>query len=363
MSNLQRWQTIIPSSQTDIPGREIVSFGDPESEYNQANTANCVSPLCQPGVIEVSGDEAMSFLQNQLSNDLNQVDNSHSQLAAYCTAKGRVFSLFRVLRGESGYLLILPEERIEATLKRLRMFVLMSHVTLTDVSSAYLHIGLWGYGASQLLENMGLSGPEADNRVTQGNGLIVCRVPGLIPRFHLLVPTHQASAVWTTLATTAQPVGEPVWRNQDLLSGLPQIVNATSEAFVPQMINLHSLHGISFTKGCYPGQEVVARMHYLGTLKRRMYLAEVGGMLGEVVSEAVCEGMAPLPGDEVFQAGSNGQAVGKVVASAPVLQNRWNLLLVLQISSAGEGPLWLANHPERAITLKDLPYSVEVERS
>lgn len=167
----------------------------------------------------------------------------------------------------------------------------------------------------------------------------------------IVANTHDAIEAWKTLSIDSTPCSHAAWTYLDIHAGLPQIYEANVEAFVPQMLNLHNLDGISFQKGCYPGQEVVARMHFLGKLKRRMYLAHVNST------------ELPQVGAYIFTQGDESkEGVGKVVDSQANPDGGYDLLAVLQIASAEQGPLYLnsANGPEHS--LLDLPYTVTLER-
>ena len=312
----------------------------------QADPALC--DLSHLGLIAVVGADAPTFLQGQLTNDVRQVSAIHSQLAGYCTHQGRMLASFRLLRRGDTFYLLLPRTQVELVLKRLRMFVLRSQVVLTDASAEFAALGLSGDQAETLLaaaihKAMGpeAAGPEAAgpalaalpaevNGQAQVGDLTIIRPAGTPPRFLVLGPVPALTALWDRLAAAATPVNAEHWTLGDIQAGLPNIHPETREAFVPQMTNLQRVDGVSFTKGCYTGQEVVARMQYLGKLKRRLYL-------GEVTADR-----PPRPGDALFSPISeSAQTPGTVVEASPLAEGRWALSLVAEIAAVADGRLSL----------------------
>ena len=342
------WQEFLRKQGAQIDNDWVVKFESDTKPESQAGYQLCA--LTQLGCIEVKGEEAQQFLQNQLSNDISLVNEKSAQLAAYCSAKGRVISMFWIVKSGGAFLMLLPRDRLEATVKRLRMFVLMSKVEINDCSDNWHVIGVSGEQSLAALRNFDIDNIESPLAVAQVANLIAVRTPGDTPRFLLLLEDTQAQQTWQGLAQQAHCVAARNWINEDINAGIPQVYEATSEAFVPQMLNLHSLSAISFTKGCYPGQEVVARMKYLGKLKRRMYRAELSGMIGVAA------------GDEIMAEGTDS-AVGQVVDVAPLTDGKgYNLLAVLLVS-ASEQNLYLKEHNEYRLQIKDLPYEVELENT
>ncbi|HZR35073.1 MAG TPA: hypothetical protein VFA75_06825 [Nevskia sp.] len=308
-------------------GNGDFSFGDEAAEAAAALSGTVLSPLAHLGAIRASGADAESFLQNQLSNDVRQLAPDRVQLSSYNSPKGRVLDLFALRRDGEAILLETRRDTLPASLKRLRMFVLRSKTVLEEVGESLFALGAAGADAAALLQQAGLPLPAQDWQQIHGaDGLVVMRRPGA--RYSLHGPAPRLEALWPRLAAQARPVGTAAWRLLDVLAGLPAIRPETADHFVAQMLNLDQLGAISFTKGCYPGQEIVARMHYLGNLKRRMFLCR---------SEAV----AALPGTDVFAGGSES-AAGEVVHAAPHPDGGVALLAVLQLAQA-EAPLRLGS--------------------
>ncbi len=322
-------------------------FADTHEEARAAIAGDVVAALSDYAFIEASGPDAAAFLQAQLSNDVRALDAEQSQLSGYCNPKGRLLAAFRLLRIGDRYLLRLPAEILEPTLKRLRMFVLRSQVQLEDVSAQTAAIGVAGPAAeARLRETAGTLPAQVDGAV-HAAGAVLVRVAGAIPRFELYGPTEAIAPLWDALATAATPVGPAAWALLDIHAGLPTVRASTMEAFVPQMVNLEVIGGVSFKKGCYPGQEVVARMHYLGKPKRRMFLAHL--------AEAA---PPPRAGDELFRAGES-QSSGRIVDAQPAAEGGSDLLAVIQLGSLGGEPLHLRDSQGPALQLRELPYALE----
>ena len=298
------WKNLLVDAGAEMDGDTVSHFGNPVREAKAALGGTVFADLGFMGVIAVHGADAGSFLQSQLSNDIRDVDAGASQLSAFCTPKGRVLGLMRIFHCGDNYYLRLPLDSLDAVLARLRMYVLRADVTLEDATENFLRIGISGEHAPAHLAEAGLEVPESIDAVNRAGDSTLIRVPGIVPRFELYLTSLQAAeSVWETLNVHAAPVGEPVWRLLDIQAGIPNILAATAELFVPQMINLQLINGVSFKKGCYPGQEIVARMQYLGTLKRRMYL-------GHIERDELAS-----PGDSLYAATDPGQAAGRVVES------------------------------------------------
>jgi len=286
--------------------------------------------LSHLGLIAVRGEDAESFLQGQLTNDIRELSTTHTQLSSHCSPKGRMLASFRVLRLGDAIYVQLPRERLPDTLKRLRRYVLRAKVTLEDASDALVRIGIAGDCAEERLAGQGLGLPErAEDLVTSGE-VTVLRLPSPSPRFELIGPVDALAGLWEALSQDAGRGTADLWALHDIRGGIPTVYQETVDAFVPQMVNLQLIDGVSFTKGCYTGQEVVARMQYLGKLKRRMYWAEV-----ETASP-------PRPGDELHAPTSTSeQASGRVVDARASGPGCYELLAVVEIDAAEGGEVRL----------------------
>lgn len=221
--------------------------------------------LTHLGVIAATGDDAVHFLHNQLTNDVEHLAEDDARLVGYCSPKGRLLATMLMWRSGDRILLALPRELLPATLKRLQMFVLRAKVKLADVSEDIVLIG----GASRT--ELAAAPWQRKDR----DGGAWWRVPdaGELSRWMWAGPAAQAKPFWQQQATQLPAASAALWRWSEIIAGLPQVVEATKEQFVPQMINFELVGGVNFRKGCYPGQEIVARSQYLGKLKRRALLA------------------------------------------------------------------------------------------
>ncbi len=342
---ITEWKDFLARAGAEFSDSGVAHYGNERRELSVAITGNVFADLSHYGLISVHGEDAATFLQGQLTNDIRKVDDAHSQLSGLCNPKGRLLATFRVFRRGDSYYLCLPASMLEDVLRRLRMFVLRSRVTLEDASDTFVHLGISGEDAAQELRGFAGELPASVSDVLQGDEHTIIRVPGIHPSYELFTTADAAMRVWDLLNVQSAPIGADAWQLLDIEAGIPVILPQTREAFVPQMTNLQLIDGVSFQKGCYTGQEIVARMQYLGKLKRRMYLARVES------------GDRPHSGDEVF-AGDSEQSVGKLVTVAPHPDGGFAMLVVLQIASAEEdgGALHLGGPEGPVLRLAPPPY-------
>ena len=268
-----------------------------------------------------------------------------AQLNGFCSAKGRLLGNFLMWRSGGDYCLQLSGDIKDAVLKRLNMFILRSKVKGRDASDEKVRLVVAGPAAESTVRHAtGLMPDDAMKVASDGQALVVRLAQD---KFVLSVAPSSAPALWGTLQANARPVGAATWDWLRLTHGIPMIVTATVDQFVPQMVNFDLINSVSFQKGCYPGQEIVARTHYLGRLKRRMYLVHLDG------------DTAPAPGDNLYTADMGDQASGMVVNAAPAPGGGFDLLAVAQIESVASGQQlhWKAvDGPVLAV--RPLPYSV-----
>jgi folate-binding protein YgfZ len=342
----ETWKSFIQNQGAVLEGNRVQHFGHPVEERRAAAGGNVLADLSDFSLIRARGDDAQNFLNGQLSNDLRQLDATHSQLASWCSPKGRMLVIFRLFRRDKDYLLQLPVALQENTLKRLRMFVMRAKVTLESVDAELVSIGLSGPDAKKILADATGFAPSGDNGCETHEDITVINLPGPHPRYEIIAPTAAVEKQWESLKSKATPVGPAVWTWLDIMAGIPSIHPETNEEFVPQMANLEAIGGVNFKKGCYPGQEIVARMQYLGRLKQRMYRAHVK-------SET-----APRPGGTIFAPDFPGQSAGTVVEAQPSPDGGYDLLAVIQISSAAAGELHFGSETGPRLTLHSLPYSL-----
>jgi folate-binding protein YgfZ len=298
--------------------------------------------LSHLGLIRLGGPDLRNFLQGQVTNDVRQVTPELAQLSSHCSPKGRMLGNFWIIQRGDDLYLQLPAERVEPLARRLRMFVLRAQVEVEDASQALARCGIAGECAVDLLPFV----PAEPAQTITRDGITVLRLPGDRPRFEVLGPPQLLGPLWQQLNATAVQTGSDFWTLMDIRAGIPSVYDETADAFVPQMTNLQLIGGVSFTKGCYTGQEVVARMQYLGTLKRRMYRVRIDGP------------QCPAPGMPLYSEHSeSGQGAGRIVAAAPSPEGGFEALAVIQISSAEADELHLVDAAGPRLQLIDLPYA------
>ena len=294
------------------------------------------------GLIRFAGEDAQQFLNGQLSCDVAGLEPRRARYGSYNTAQGRMLASFLLWREGTVFFMQLPQSVREATQKRLSMYILRSKVKAEDASSAHVLIGVAGVNAGALLQPLFAELPAAPLTLTSAEGANVLRLSA--DRYQIIASPERAPALRNAIAKDAAPVGSAVWDWLDIRAGIPFITPATREQFVPQMANLDAIGGVSFDKGCYPGQEIVARMHFLGRLKQRMYLASVAA------------DEAPQPGDKLYSAGTGGQSCGVVVNAAAAPDGGFDMLAVMQIESAQRGEVHWKSREGPRLKFLELPY-------
>ncbi|MEA3640381.1 MAG: folate-binding protein [Lamprobacter sp.] len=325
------WQAFL-----DSQGGHIGSDGAAQFDSAPADPASALIDLSHLGLIAVSGPEAQDFLQGQLSNDLRELSDTHTQLNSHCSAKGRMLANFRVLRFEESLFLLLPRAQKDSLLKRLRMFLLRAKATIDDASDALVCVGIVGDCAEDALTHAFGRLPSEPNAMVRKGATALIRIADPHPRYLLIGPAEAARSAWEAArAAGAEPANPDLWALRDIRAGIPTVLPETSDSFVPQMANMQLIDGVSFHKGCYTGQEVVARMQYLGKLKRRMYIAQ---------AELDADAEPPVPGTLLSSPDSTSeQAPGRVVDARPTGTGRWEMLVVAEISAAEQGELRLGD--------------------
>jgi len=344
---INEWKAFLENAGAVLENDVVTHFGNSTVQSETATTANheVMADLSHLGLIRAHGNDAQTFLQGQLTGDVREVGSQHSQLSGYCSPKGRLLAVLRLFFYNDSYYLQLPREILPTILKRLGMFVLMSKVTLEDSSEFMAHIGLSGPKSEHQLKNIIGQLPLDVDQVLEVDKIIVIRIAGVQPRFEIYGTPAELQRVWEKLSNSAVPVGSAAWRRLDVLAGIPAIYTDTMDAFVPQMVNLETLGGISFKKGCYTGQEVVARLHYRGNLKRRMYLAHVDTP------------SAPQAGDTLFSPdASDAESTGIIVDAQPSTGEGYDVLAVIRIPYAESSEVRLSDAQGGLLQFLELPY-------
>jgi len=304
---------------------------------------NVLCKLPQFGLLRISGADARAFLQGQLSCDVNSLEPAHARYGSYNTPQGRMLATFLLWRGADDYFMRLPCSLCETIRSRLTKFVLRAKVQFQDVSVDYDLIGVAGDTATTTVAQWFETVPTAPLAGSGDRGAVLLRLDS--QRF-LIVATHErAQAMLSNTGGETHTVDSAVWDWLEIRAGVPNVLPATQEQFVPQMANLDLLGGISFNKGCYPGQEIVARMHYLGKLKQRTYLVHATG------DDCL------QPGDKLYAPDMNGQAVGMIMNAARAPDTGSDALAVIQIDSAARGNVRLGSLAGPPLRFLDLPYN------
>lgn len=302
------------------------------------------SPLSHEGILAVRGSDAGKFLQGQLTCNINYLSLEHASLGARCMVKGRMQSSFRILPEGNGYLLAMASDLLEPQLADLKKYAVFSKATLCDESAAWARFGL--QGGATALQALGLDVPANAGATVRHEGLIAIAVSD--GRTELWVPADQAAGVREKLAATLPEGSLNDWLLGQIRAGIGQVMGPTRELFIPQMINLQAVDGVSFKKGCYTGQEIVARMQYLGKLKRRLYRL------------ALDQQDVPAPGAEIFSP-THGSSVGEVVIAASTGQG-CELLGVLTAEAVEDGNLHLGSLQGPRLQVLSLPYELDRDR-
>lgn len=326
-------------------------YGNLERETRVTPTGNVFYDLSHQGLIEAHGADSESFLQAMLSNDVTLATPQHSQLTSLSNPKGRLLAIFRLFRHQDSFYLSLPDSLVEPIMKRLRLFVLRSKVTLENADDALIRMGCSGPEMDQLLKDAlnGATIPGTVNDMVITNQILIIRTEGIHPRFELYGNEVEVMRdLWTRLNVHAAPVGHDSVELLDILAGIPTITPQTSELFVAQMVNLDRLDAISFSKGCYPGQEIVARTHYLGHQKRRMYRFRTDSAIPGAPGSAI---MA------IEKGRGEPQPVGHIVRIAKAADGRFEGLAVLRIEAVNrQTPLFMADRLTDPLFIQPPPY-------
>jgi len=314
-----------------------------------AKLGTMLADLSHFGLIRFAGEDTQQFLNSQLSCDVNSLEPRHACYGSYSTPKGRMLASFLLWHDTAGFFMQLPRSVREPIQKRLSMYILRSKVKATDASDEYVLMGVAGKDARAILEPLFQEMPTAPFAMTTTQGASLLRLDD--HRYQIIASPERAPQLRDALSKNATPVEHAVWDWFDIKTGIPFITPATQEQLVPQMANLDLIGGVSFSKGCYPGQEIVARMHYLGRLKQRMYLANIEGT------------ESPQPGDKLYSAELGDQASGMIISAAPSPDGGSDVLAAIQIESVkGDDVHWKSLHGPR-LKFLDLPYQLSPPES
>jgi folate-binding protein YgfZ len=341
------WHDFLLTRGAHIEAGAVAHFGAPEEELRAAQSGTIVADLSSHALIEASGEDACEFLNNQLTTDISVLDSARATYAGYCSPKGRLLANFLLwqqqAQAQAPFLLRLEAGLRETIQKRLSMYVLRSKVKLADASAQWVCLGVAGAQAGELLRDAIGAAAQQPLAIARHDAAIIITLEAT--RYQLVLPATLAASVWDVLSARARPVGAPVWCWLDIRAGIPWIMQRTQEQFVPQMANFDRIGALTYGKGCYPGQEIVARTHYLGKLKRRMYLGHVRGTT------------APLPGDELYSAAFGEQSCGMIMNAAAAPDGGYDLLAVIQLESRDE-VIHISSMSGESMSILTQPYTL-----
>ena len=343
------WQTSLVQQGALIKNGVVCGYGDLKAELTTTANGNTLCDLSHLGLLELSGADAMAFLQGQVTNDVMLLAGKNAHYTGYCNPKGRMLALFLAFAHatplQANHLhLQFSRALLEPIMKRLKMYVMRSKVEIKDVSDEIVRFGFNGPEASSILALSLVSIPQNDYELTTLENAAILKLPSISNhnRYEIFTDAANAGIIWNALKTKATIVGKPCWDWLEIQAGIPDVTLKTQEQFVPQMLNLDILNGINFKKGCYTGQEIVARTHYLGKVKRRTFLA------------SIASDRAPSEGDKVLDDGQN--EVGQIVRVAPNLDGGFDILIELRTEAQQTDKVYCNN---AKVSFKPLPYSLE----
>ena len=298
----------------------------------QQAATNSITALAHLAIIKITGKDAAQFLQGQLTCNVNDLTDSNSFFAAFCNAKGRAISTLLILKNADEFLVVLPVELVEKVSNKLKMYILRADVQLHDVSNKFCLIGINTDNAELLA-----SFPKDSFAMTNGSEITI-KFP-VNNRYLIISPVDHAPTLWTRLTTDHGLIAcnSDSWLYQDISSGIPWLTQASSEQYIPQMLNIDKLGGISFKKGCYTGQEIIARTHFLGKAKRELFLAECN-------SDTILDEKTHIMTDE------SEKAIGHILAFQSNNQNH-RILVVLPIADVNLKNLILNNSNQAKISI------------
>jgi tRNA-modifying protein YgfZ len=349
---MNTWTQLLTQQGARGTERAPQQFRDFGRALTAAELANgFAAPLTDLGLIALDGEESASFLHNQLTNDVEHLGTDAARLAGYCTPKGRLLATLLMWRNAETIFLQLPRAIQPALQKRLQMFVLRAKTKLSDATELPANavvLGLGGAQAGAVLATWFDALPaQPYDKLDHAMGTLI-RVADAFgaPRYQWLASAETAAAVWPVLAARLAAGGNDAWQLSSIHAGVPLVTAATQEQFVPQMVNFELLGGVNFKKGCYPGQEIVARSQYLGKLKRRATL----------VSIADAQAAA---GMEVYATADPDQPCGMIVNTAPNGLGGVDALVEMKLDAIERASVHLGSADGVALRFLPMPYVLD----
>ncbi len=343
------WQQYLRNHCVTAGDAAAVDLRDNSVEFEAAKSETILAELSHFGLIRFAGKDAQSFLNGQLSCDVNRLEPLRAQYGSYSTPQGRMLASFLLWRDLDGYCMQLPRSLRASVQKRISQYILRAKLNATDASDKYVLMGVAGADARAILEPLFPEMPSIPLAMATAQGSSLMQLG--VDRYQIIALPAHAQRLRDAINRLATPVAATVWDWFDIRAGVPFITPATQEQVVPQMANLDLIGGVSFGKGCYPGQEIVARMHYLGRLKQRMYLANI------------ISNDAPQAGDKLYSTDMGEQAGGIILGSAPSPDGGFDVLAVLRIESVKLGGVRWKSPGGPQLRFGELPYRLDDPKS
>jgi hypothetical protein len=349
--NKVEWQAYLQSQQAKFSDQDKLVVESFDSPRQSGKTQ--ITPLLYQGIFSVIGPDSAKFLQGQITCDIHRITPDNSILGAVCTPQGRMLTSFRVFQApeQSGYLLRMRHDLVDHTQEALHKYSVFFKTDLGNASDSWLGVGVWGDGCEQLVSQVfGVTlSPEETAQVTRSEAAIIIRVPGNTSRYECWVKSTDIATAWEALSEQAERASNYRWLQQEVEAGIGEVSLVTESDFNPHMLNFQLVDAISFDKGCYTGQEIVARTHYRGKSKRLMKRFSLSG------------GPLLATGTELHQPDSD-KTLATVICSAPSENenNCQQALLVVSADQDTEQALTLCSGDSHyQATELPLPYSLE----
>ncbi|MGY0217334.1 CAF17-like 4Fe-4S cluster assembly/insertion protein YgfZ [Endozoicomonadaceae bacterium StTr2] len=334
--------------QTTVSDNPLFSFINPSdlasSAEDVSSQAGILTPLTERSLLSAQGPDTERFLQGQFTCNVARLENNTSRPGACCNHKGRMLASFRLIHSGDCYLLSLPLPQGQALQSHLQKYGVFFKSEMSLLSDSFGALGIAGDSAAAALEAMGMALPSEENHTTESEHGILVRLPGSLPRFELWVPADRLEQSWNTLSQSLKPVEPGYWELLNIQSGLAEVSTETREAYIPQHFNLPSVGGVSFKKGCYTGQEIVARMQNLGKLKSRLFRLQLENDSAPAITEALVN--------------ADQKSIGEVVTRAwNPANNSWELLAVIREDAADSENVFTKDAVP--LSVLQLPYTID----
>lgn len=324
---------------------------DMHSEPEQASTEpdeSFIAPLSHYGFLQVSGPDSGQFLQGQTTCNLEEIDNNNSRLGAYCNAKGKMLSSFRIASPQAQTMLLrMRRGLVTETIAALNKYIVFSKAEQVDASDALLAVGLHGPLAARAIRNGFGELPAGINQHCQQSGNLAIQTDENGQTFECWIQQQQLAELWPILSAELAPRGSAQWELLTIRAGIGEVTEQTHGMFFPHQLNYQLIDAVSFTKGCYTGQEVVARMEYKGKLKRHMYRVRVDATSLEPGTPLFAK-----TGDTISQ-----QSIGEIVNIVSTDQQASEALAVITIKDVQANGI-VAGNNSAAVEVLSLPYAI-----